>query len=293
MKKIKNYINDLTLFDPVQVNGLLVYPIDFKSRKLERKLLLLDDCFDENLVEAYEVSLSGNVEKIGIKNNSNHDLLILDGEAIIGAKQNRIAQSTIILSPKSESIIPVNCVEKGRWSATNDINFDKSEFTISPKMRDKKAELLKNNESLDVQSEMWKEIDEFSDKYNLNSHTSDLGKYLNDIDINKFENFERLYDQNFQGCLVLGTDRPFLEIFHDEYAKNHFIKKSIKSWCIDSVNKKQELTDPMNYIEEYLDSEWFKDNSVGIEKCFKTIDNSNGRSFLLDENLIHSYYFYN
>ena len=48
-------------------------------------------------------------------------------------------------------------------------------------MRDKKAELLNNNESLDVQSEMWKEIDEFSDKYNLNSHTSDLGKYLNDM----------------------------------------------------------------------------------------------------------------
>ena len=65
------------------------------------------------------------------------------GKQISRAKQNRISQTTIILNPFSETIIPVNCIERGRWSYSSDRSFNKSEYSISPKMRDKKAEILK------------------------------------------------------------------------------------------------------------------------------------------------------
>lgn len=65
-----------------------------------------------------------NVEKVKLKNNSISPLILLDGEEIAGSLQNRIVAQTMIIPPKSEMEIPVNCSEKGR-------NEYKSEFQYS------------------------------------------------------------------------------------------------------------------------------------------------------------------
>lgn len=67
---------------------------------------------------------STNVEKVKLKNNSISPLILLDGEEIAGSLQNRIISQTMIIAPKSEMEIPVNCSEKGR-------NEYKSEFQYS------------------------------------------------------------------------------------------------------------------------------------------------------------------
>ena len=67
---------------------------------------------------------STNVEKVKLKNNSVSPLILLDGEEIAGSLQNRIVAQTMIIPPKSEMEIPVNCSEKGR-------NEYKSEFQYS------------------------------------------------------------------------------------------------------------------------------------------------------------------
>lgn len=67
---------------------------------------------------------STNVEKVKLKNNSVSPLILLDGEEIAGSLQNRIISQTMIIAPKSEIKIPVNCSEKGR-------NEYKSEFQYS------------------------------------------------------------------------------------------------------------------------------------------------------------------
>ena len=135
---------------PHYLGGLKLYPVCFDDKNFSKDIKLLDDLLDKKEIEAYEVSEQGTVENIGLKNLSVFHTLIIDGEAVIGAKQNRIAQTTIILSPKSETIIPVNCVEKGRWSYSQDRSFKRSEFSISPKMRDRKADLIKKRQSLKI-----------------------------------------------------------------------------------------------------------------------------------------------
>ena len=41
----------------------------------------------------------------------------MDGEELLGAKQNRIVNLTILVAANSELTIPVSCVEAGRWRA--------------------------------------------------------------------------------------------------------------------------------------------------------------------------------
>jgi hypothetical protein len=42
-------------------------------------------------------------------------VLILDGEELVGATQNRIADLTIVVAAGQTRRIPVSCVEAGRW----------------------------------------------------------------------------------------------------------------------------------------------------------------------------------
>jgi hypothetical protein len=62
-----------------------------------------------------EVSEGGSVPRLSAVNDGDKAVLILDGEELVGAKQNRIANLTILVPAKRTIPIPVSCVEAGRW----------------------------------------------------------------------------------------------------------------------------------------------------------------------------------
>lgn len=277
---------------PHLLGGLKLYPVCLNKITLSHEIMLLDDLLDKKEIQAFEVSEEGSVQNIGLKNFSEFHTLIIDGEAVIGAKQNRIAQTTLVLAPNSETIIPVNCVERGRWNYSNERSFQKSEFSISPKMRDKKADLIKRKEHHSIQGKMWEEIDVLSNKFNKYSNTDDLGEVLSSTHTSKFENLESFYNDHCNGYIVFGTERPFIELFFDNNVRKHHIQKNIKSWIADVENSIINHVDPENLLNKYLNSDWEDDTSIGVEKTFRTMDESNGRSHFFEDKLIHSYYFF-
>src|ERR1700730_11677852 len=62
-----------------------------------------------------EVSEAGSVLFLKVVNGADRQLLLLDGEELLGAKQNRILNTTVLVDAHTEVIIPVSCVEQGRW----------------------------------------------------------------------------------------------------------------------------------------------------------------------------------
>ena len=63
-----------------------------------------------------EVSEQGDVPNLLFENLGDRKVLLVDGDELVGAKQNRIINTTILLGGKSSTVIPVSCVEQGRWS---------------------------------------------------------------------------------------------------------------------------------------------------------------------------------
>ena len=64
-----------------------------------------------------EVDAAGSVPELIAFNPLDTPVLLYDGEELLGAKQNRILNVTVLVAPKSETKIPVSCVEQGRWHA--------------------------------------------------------------------------------------------------------------------------------------------------------------------------------
>ena len=81
-----------------------------------------------------EVSAGGAVPELKVVNSASVAVLILDGEELAGAKQNRIVNTTILLRRQSETIIPVSCTEQGRWSYVSD-HFDDSGHIATHRVR--------------------------------------------------------------------------------------------------------------------------------------------------------------
>jgi hypothetical protein len=66
-------------------------------------------------VQITELSEAGTVPFLKVANGADRPLLLLDGEELIGAKQNRILNTTVLVAARTELTIPVSCVEEGRW----------------------------------------------------------------------------------------------------------------------------------------------------------------------------------
>ena len=77
----------------------------------------LDEALAFGFVEITEISDAGSVPELRVVNRGLKPTLIVDGEELVGAKQNRIVNLTILVPAQSKLTIPVSCVEAGRWSA--------------------------------------------------------------------------------------------------------------------------------------------------------------------------------
>jgi hypothetical protein len=292
MQIFKDTFKDITFQEIININNLKIIPIQLEGLRHDDRIVPFDNLFDKGLAKAEEVTAEGIVSKVKIINDSENLLFISDGEAIVGAKQNRIAERSVIIKDQSDAVVPVYCVERGRWGYRDRENarFAKSEFSLSPRTRDKKAEFLKNSHNQSTQNMVWQDIDEFSQKVNYSSETSDLGDILNS------RNNENLYEKvekvNSNGFIVLGTGRPFIEVFsHNDICKKH-LNKSIRIWAADENTVAETFDKPENYFEKFYNSEWDREDPIGLEDAFSSKGDNNGRAIFHDEKLVHSYMYF-
>ncbi len=117
----------LRLRPPRARDGLAVFPLVAEVDPPLPYALLLD-ALSAGAVAIGEVG-TGTVPSLLAHNRGDSDVLILDGEQLVGARQNRITNRSILLEAGSKTEIPVSCMEQGRWHFTTDA------FAPPPKAR--------------------------------------------------------------------------------------------------------------------------------------------------------------
>jgi hypothetical protein len=77
--------------------------------------LTLDEALAERSVHVVEVSEAGQIPELKIVNEGELPVLLLDGEELLGARQNRVINLTMLAPAHQTRVVPVSCVESGRW----------------------------------------------------------------------------------------------------------------------------------------------------------------------------------
>jgi hypothetical protein len=100
---------------PLSKGSLHLFPLE-GGRCSEENVTLLEEALSAGTFRVEELSESGSVPQVSVVNGGAQPVLILEGDELIGAKQNRVLNSSVLVAADSELVLPVSCVERGRWS---------------------------------------------------------------------------------------------------------------------------------------------------------------------------------
>jgi len=169
---------DAGVGEPLSCGSLAVFPL-FSGRSLfaedENRLeyLLAHEAMARGSVVVTEVSNEGVVGDLLVRNDSETPVLMLDGSSLMGGKQSRVLNTTALLGGRSETRIPVSCIEVGRWGGT--WGQFKSGSHCPPSLR---RVIKEGSLSGGGQSSVWMEIRQKHRALGVSSPTGDLGAAL-------------------------------------------------------------------------------------------------------------------
>jgi hypothetical protein len=132
---------------------------------------------ERNLFDVFERANGAVVPELEVENRSPLPLLLLEGEILTGAQQNRTLNVSVLCTPLGRTVIPVSCVEAGRWGRTRKSGRGRVHSTLAvraAKTRSVNEELRRTGTRRSDQSSVWEEIDTLARKHRRHSPTSAL-----------------------------------------------------------------------------------------------------------------------
>ena len=172
---IEATLNEVKLGEPQHYRNMSVFPLLF-SGKSKLEYTMLRKALKQEHIMITEISENGSVPELKLFNVTESYILLLDGEELEGAKQNRVLNTTILVYPKSELKVPVSCTEQGRWNLVSAAFHDSEKIMFSRARGNKMSRVhqsLKYGEGYrSDQSEVWKDISDLQSKRNIHSPTS-------------------------------------------------------------------------------------------------------------------------
>lgn len=103
-----------------------------------KEYLIAEEAFAAGQLSITEVE-GGSVPEVAAVNGAEVPVLLLDGEHIEGAMQNRVLNSTALIAARHKTILPVACVEHGRWHYEAGDQFAPSDDIAYSRLRSKNA----------------------------------------------------------------------------------------------------------------------------------------------------------
>ncbi len=300
---IKKYLQSFQFGDCQHFKNMAVFPL-LCGLNHDPEYLTLKEALDKHVLKIAEVSKAGSVPELKVINEGDIPVLLLDGEEVVGAKQNRVLNTSILISGKAETVIPVSCTEQGRWAYKSQ-EFKDSDTMMSTKIRRIKAKSVSDtlHESREFRSDqgtVWTAIEDLSEEADARSQTKamrdvftaktkELDDYLKAFSaIPKQRGLLTMIDQ-----AVMGFDFVSLE---SAYKLLH--AKLVKSYAMDALLQKNGKEDPpqvekaQDFLAQTLKCKEKKYESVGQGSDYR-YDGANlvGSALKVDKKIIHAAFF--
>ena len=240
-KIILDFVEQLKVGRKQSHKNLALYPL-LSTYSIGWEYLLLDEALTENMIEVVEVSEGGSVPELKVVNKSVRLVLILDGEELVGAKQNRIVNTTILVDRNTTLVIPVSCVEHGRWSYDSP-RFQSQNRMMSSNLRARKSEQVNysvrfTGEFRSDQGAIWDGIAEKADRMQAPSPSGAMAAIYDkerpslDEYVKKFH----LIDSQVGAIFMINGQIAGMDAFGKPDTFSKVFKKLLESYTLDAID---------------------------------------------------------
>jgi flavodoxin len=249
MQPIADTLLGIKLGDPVQFRNMSVFPLIAPS-ELPARYVLLAEALEKNLAHVSEVSESGRVPELLFINDGEDKVLLVDGEELIGARQNRILNVSILVGGKQKIVVPVSCVEQGRWHYKSR-TFKSADHALFAKARAKKmrqvsASLRESGRYYANQAEVWSDISEKAAFLHAASDTNAMSDIFEQNSA-RIEDYVKAFKPgpNQAGALFAINGKIIgLELFDSTATFRRFMAKLVRSYAIDAIEEQKANSQP-------------------------------------------------
>ena len=276
MEQIIPFLQNVKIARKQVHKNLTVFPLLAPSG-IDPDYLTLEQALNQNLIQITELDIEGSVPELKLLNRGEKGVLIIEGEELVGAKQNRIVNSSFLIAGKTEVVLPVSCVEQGRWSYKSEL-FESGKIMMHASLRkdhqkDVCYSLSRGEGYRSDQVRIWNNINEKSTRMNVEAPTMAMADVFDSYEdkLSLFFNAFHLIDWQIGAVFAIGGKILGLEGFgwHDTFKR--FFDKLVKSYALDALDSRdplQEESVPPNkarrFIESALKSKGESHPSIGL-----------------------------
>lgn len=276
MSIIAEYLQQVSLMSPVRHKNLTMFPLHVAT-KFDADYITLDDALKQGCAKVAEVSESGSVPELKFVNECENRILLLDGEELIGAKQNRVLNLSILVPARSTIVIPVSCVEAGRW------HHESREFRSSGrahyasgrslKSRSVTSSLSSMGSSRSDQQEVWRDIDEKSARMSSFSGTHASSAMYEDYQehINGFVAALQAVPEQCGALFLINGVAIGFDVFENNAIFNKLLPKLVHSYALDAIDQATSQETPNADAEQNAAQQLLDQTKTAKVETFKAV----------------------
>jgi hypothetical protein len=240
MQTVRETLTRLEVGSPTTFANLTLYPL-LDGAGQAPDYATLDEAIQQGWVEVREVSASGSVPELTVANKGDRAVFMMDGEELIGAKQNRVLNLTILAPAGKTIVIPVSCVEAGRWvsrsvgmASSPDALFSKAR--LAKVMSVSKSYSRKGRPTSD-QCALWDTIASKAVDLCVNSPT----EAMHDIyeqhhrSVSDYERAFEAVDGQCGAVFAIGDRLVGFELFEHPDVLRKMLRKIVRSYALDAI----------------------------------------------------------
>jgi hypothetical protein len=257
--------------DAVCFESLRVVPLRTAPDALPEYRLLDADTMSR--VKVTEVSESGSVPRLRVQNDLSQRLFLIDGQELVGAKQNRILNADVLVPAASSIDIPVSCVEQGRWRSVS-TEFSLGKHLPSSSRRGKAERVRRNLEAgagFDAeQHEVWQEVSDTLRAHRVASPSSELNAVYRERqkDMNEIRKNLTLPEDATGAAVYFGEEFMGVDLFDRPATLEYFWNSLADSYALDWLASRATRTSggpamSIDRLLEELATEWEAHDSPG------------------------------
>jgi hypothetical protein len=260
MQEIERSLAGLALGAPQVHRNLALFPL-LGADEAGPGCVLLDEALARGLARVTEVSESGSVPELAFENTSAERILLVDGDELVGAKQNRIVNLSLLVGAGKRIVIPVACVEQGRWA------WRSREFRAGGRSLFAKARAMKMAQVSDSlrssgsrradQGGLWQCVAEKISARGVDSATLSLSDVYEASEHTLAAYVRAFRAEPGQRGAVLALDGRVvgLELFDSAAAFARYLPKLVRSYALDALETAngKELAPPESEVRAFLD----------------------------------------